>query len=137
MFRSTIPLVLKGEVMSVLPGPQQTEPQARPMVRIVGLLWVVVIAIIVSFAYFASSLCITFLLAGFLALVLDPIPTLLERLRIPRVISTAVLIVAGGLGIGMAVHASYGKVNQLIEDFPDYAQRIHDAFEPINQRIEK
>ena len=47
------------------------------MVRIVGLLWVVVIAIVVAFAYFASSLCITFLLASFLALIVDPIPTYL------------------------------------------------------------
>jgi predicted PurR-regulated permease PerM len=123
--------------MSALPGSAQTEPQPRPMVRIVGLLWVVVIAIVVAFAYFASSLCITFLLAGFLALVLDPIPTFLERLRIPRVLSTGVLIIAGGMGIGVLAHASYGKVNQLVEDFPDYADRIHDAFEPLNQRIEK
>jgi len=107
------------------------------MVRIVGLLWVVVIAIIVAFAYFASSLCITFLLSGFLALVFDPIPTYLERFRIPRVLSTGVLIIAVGVGIAVLVHLSYGKASQLVEDFPDYADRIHDAFEPLNQRIEK
>src|ERR1700742_552291 len=123
--------------MSVLAGSPQTETQPRPMVRIVGLLWVVVIAIVVAFAYFASSLCITFLLSGFLALLFDPIPTFLERFRIPRVISTGILIVAGIVGIAAAVHASYGRANQLIEDLPDYADRIHDAFEPINQRIER
>ena len=123
--------------MSAVPGSMQTEPQARPMVRIVGLLWVVVIAIIVAFAYFASSLCITFLLSGFLALLFDPIPTHLERFRIPRIASTGLLIIAGVLGIAAAIHASYGRANQLIEDLPDYADRIHDAFEPINQRIEK
>src|ERR1700722_2711394 len=123
--------------MSAPPGSPQTEPQPRPMVRIVGLLWVVVMAIVVAFAYFTSSLCITFLLAGFLALVFDPIPTYLERLRIPRVLSTGVLILAGGLGVAVLVHLSYGKASQLVEDFPDYADRIHDAFEPLNQRIEK
>ncbi|HEY2821336.1 MAG TPA: AI-2E family transporter [Candidatus Acidoferrum sp.] len=123
--------------MSVPPSSPQTESQPRPMVRIVGLLWVVVIAIVVAFAYFASSLCITFLLAGFLALLLDPIPTFLERFRIPRVVSTSFLIITAGLGIGVAIHASYGRVGQLIEELPDYADRIHDAFEPLNQRIEK
>ncbi len=123
--------------MSALPGSPQTEPQPRPMVRIVGLLWVVVIAIVVAFAYFASSLCITFLLAGFLALLLDPIPTYLEKLRVPRLISTALLIIAGIVGIGAAVRASYSRINDLIENLPDYAERIHDAFEPINQRIEQ
>src|ERR1700733_6521135 len=107
--------------MSAQPGSLQTEPQPqpRPMVRIVGLLWVVVMAIVVAFAYFTSSLCITFLLAGFLALVFDPIPTYLERLRIPRVLSTGVLILAGGLGVAVLVHLSYGKASQLVEDFPD------------------
>jgi predicted PurR-regulated permease PerM len=119
------------------PRPPLTEPQPRPMVRIVGLLWVVVIAIIVAFAYFASSLCITFLLASFLALLFDPIPTFLERFRIPRVISTGLLIIVGVVGMAAAVRASYGRANQIIEDLPDYADRIHDAFEPINQRIQQ
>jgi predicted PurR-regulated permease PerM len=123
--------------MSAQPGSPQIEPQPRPMVRIVGLLWVVVIAIVVAFAYFASSLCITFLLASFLALLFDPIPTFLERFRIPRVISTGLLILAGLVGIVAAVHASYGRVNQIIDDLPDYADRIHDAFDPINQRIQQ
>ena len=123
--------------MSAAQGSPQTEPQPRPMVRIVGLLWVVVIAIVVAFAYFASSLCITFLLSGFLALLCDPVPTFLERFRIPRVISTGLLIIVAMLGIALAVRASYGRANELIEELPDYADRIHQAFEPINQRIEK
>ena len=83
--------------MSAQPGSPQTEPQPRPMIRIVGLLWVVVIAIIVAFAYFASSLCITFLLASFLALLFDPIPSFLERFRIPRVISSGLLPASGSV----------------------------------------
>ena len=125
--------------MSAQPGSLQTEPQPqpRPMVRIVGLLWVVVIAIVVAFAYFASSLCITFLLASFLALLFDPIPTYLQRFRIPRILSAGLLIIAGFVGIVAAVHASYGRASEIIEDLPDYADRIHDAFEPINQRIQQ
>src|SRR5580693_8494401 len=125
--------------MSAQPGSLQTEPQPqpRPMVRIVGLLWVVVIAIVVAFAYFASSLCITFLLASFLALLFDPIPTYLQRFRIPRILSAGLLIIAGLVGIVAAVHASYGRASEIIEDLPDYADRIHDAFEPINQRIQQ
>jgi predicted PurR-regulated permease PerM len=122
--------------MSALTSPQ-TEPQPRPLVRVVGLLWVVVIAIVVAFAYFASSLCITFLLSGFLAILLDPIPTWLERFRVPRLLSTGILICAGAVLIGALVYTSYGKTSQIVEDLPDYAERIRDAFEPLNQRIEK
>ena len=105
------------------------------MVRIVGLLWVVVIAIVVAFAYFASSLCITFLLASFLALALRSDPDFLERFRIPRVISTGCSSLWSRRN--RRVRASYGRANQIIEDLPDYAERIHEAFEPINQRIEQ
>ena len=123
--------------MSAQPGSPQIEPQPRPMVRIVGLLWVVVIAIVVAFAYFASSLCITLLLASFLALLFDPIPTYLERFRIPRVVSTGLMIIVGVVGMAAVVRASYGRANQIIDDLPDYADRIHDAFDPINQRIQQ
>src|ERR1700760_4284120 len=125
--------------MSAQPSPPQTElrpqgpePQPRPMVRIVGLLWVVVIAIVVAFAYFASSLCITFLLSGFLAVLCDPVPTFFERFRIPRVLSSGALIIVAAFGIGFAIQASWGKANSIIEYLPEYADRIHDAFEPIN-----
>ena len=122
--------------MSALTGPQ-TESQPRPLVRVVGLLWVVVIAIIVAFAYFASSLCITFLLSGFLAILLDPIPTWLERFRVPRLISTGLLIGTGVVLIGMLIHVSYGKTSQMVEDLPDYAdqlllgQRVEPMFEVV------
>src|ERR1700722_15458669 len=120
--------------MSAQPGSPQTEPQPRPMVRIVGLLWVVVIAIVVAFAYFASSLCITFLLASFLALLFAPIPTYLKRFRIRRVVSTGEPPIEGLGGTGPPVRGSYGGANQNLDDLPDYPDRIHDPFDPINQR---
>ena len=56
----------------------------RLLGRITVLLWVVVIALVLPFFYFASSLCITVLLAGFLAILVEPILTLLEKSHIPR-----------------------------------------------------
>jgi hypothetical protein len=48
----------------------------RLLGRITALLWVVVIALAVTFFYFASSLCITLLLASFLAILVEPLPHL-------------------------------------------------------------
>jgi predicted PurR-regulated permease PerM len=109
----------------------------RPPVRVVALLWVIVVAIIVAFGYFASSLCITFLLAGFLAILLDPIPTYFERFHIPRVLSTAVLIITGVLLVSFLIYVSYGRASAMIDDIPAYADRIREAVKPLSQRIEQ
>jgi predicted PurR-regulated permease PerM len=115
----------------------QVVTQPRPPVRVVALLWVIVIAIIVAFGFFASSLCITFLLAGFLALLLDPIPTYFERFHIPRLISTAILIVTGVLLVTFLIYVSYSRAAVMIDDIPEYAERIRDAVKPLSQRIEQ
>jgi predicted PurR-regulated permease PerM len=105
--------------------------------RTVALLWVIVVALLISFALFASSLCITFLVAGFLAILADPIPTYFERWRIPRVLSAAVLIFSSMLLLTMLVYASYGKIDAFIENIPDYANRIQDVLKPLRQNLEK
>jgi predicted PurR-regulated permease PerM len=115
----------------------QIDAQPRPLVRVVALLWVVVIAIVVAFGFFASSLCITFLLAGFLAILLDPIPTFFQRWHIPRVLSTAVLVISGMLLLGVIVYGSYGRASVIMDEIPLYAERIHDAVKPLSQGIEK
>src|ERR1700738_480329 len=99
-----------------MPDSVQADHQPRPPVRVVALLWVVVIAIIVAFGFFASSLCITFLLAGFLAILLDPIPTFFERFHIPRVISTAVLVISGMLLVTLLVYVTYSRAALMIDD---------------------
>jgi predicted PurR-regulated permease PerM len=58
----------------------------RLLGRIAALLWVAVIALAVTFFYFASSLCITVLLAGFPAILVEPILTLLEKSHIPALL---------------------------------------------------
>jgi predicted PurR-regulated permease PerM len=96
--------------------------QSRPPVRVVALLWVIVIAIVVAFGFFASSLCITFLLAGFLAILVDPIPTYFERFHVPRLISTAVLIISGVLLVTLLIYVSYVRAAVMIDDMPEYAE---------------
>jgi predicted PurR-regulated permease PerM len=120
-----------------MPDNPQPETQPRPLIRVVALLWVIVIAIIVAFGFFASSLCITFLLAGFLAILLDPIPTYFERLHVPRLLSTAVLVISGMLLVTLLVYVSYNRASLMIDDMPEYADRIRGAVKPLSQNIEK
>src|SRR5271154_2505926 len=102
----------------------QSNSQPRSPVKVVALLWVIVIAIVVAFGFFASSLCITFLLAGFLAILLDPIPTYFERWHVPRLLSTVVLVVCGMILVGTLVYATYGRASIIVDEIPAYADRI-------------
>src|ERR1700693_2443899 len=99
-----------------MPDNPQPETQPRPLVRVVALMWGGVIAIIVAFGFFASSLCITFLLAGFLAILLDPIPTYFERFHIPRLFSTAVLVISGMLLATLLVYVTYSRAALMMDD---------------------
>ncbi len=105
--------------------------------RVAALLWVMVVAIIVSFAFFASSLCITFLLAAFLAILVDPVPTYLEKWHVPRLLSSAVFVLSGMLILGFLLYTFYGRASALIDNIPEYAGRIREELKPLSQNIEK
>src|SRR5271170_7773242 len=77
--------------------------------RLAALLWIIVIAILVAFGFFASSLCITVLLAAFLAILIDPLITRLERWHVPRTLSSALVIILGMVAVGVFTYTYYGK----------------------------
>jgi len=88
-----------------------------------------------AFCFFASSFCITLLLAAFLAILVDPLVTNLERLHVPRSISAAIIIVAGMLFFCFLTYSSYNRVSNLVDAMPQYADRIRDAIRPLSQKI--
>ena len=101
------------------------------------LLWILALSLILAFCFFASSLCITVLLASFLAILVDPLITRLERLHISRTLSAAIVIFLGTILIGTLTYVSYKQVSEQIDELPRYAQRIGQAIAPLTKRIEK
>jgi predicted PurR-regulated permease PerM len=57
--------------------------------RIAALLFILVAGLLTVFGYYASSICITVILAAFLAILFDPVVLLLEKLRLPRSLASA------------------------------------------------
>ncbi len=112
---------------------------ARPAVfdRIATLLWVIVLALGVAFCFLASSFCITLVLATFLAILIDPLVSFLERWRVPRSVSAALLILAGMVGLGLAAYGSYNRISTIVEAFPSYADRVRQIVEPLNHKIQQ
>src|SRR5580704_7640709 len=109
--------------------------QPRLLSRIAWLLWAIVIVLLMAFCFFASSFCITLLLAAFLAVLVDPLVTNLERLHIPRSVSAATIIIAGMLFFCFLTYFSYNRISNFVEAMPQYAERIRDAIRPLSQKI--
>jgi predicted PurR-regulated permease PerM len=118
--------------------PTRTERSAnRWLPQIVFLLWVLVLALLLGFCYFASSLFITVLLSAFLAILVDPFIMFLERFRISRVISAAVVMAVGMLLIAALSYVSYRQISSVADDLPIYTQRIGQAIAPLVRRAQK
>ena len=109
----------------------------RLLGRITGLLWVVVVALSVAFFYFASSFWIALLLSGFLAILVDPLVELIERLRMPRSVAATLVIVFGMLLVGSTLYLFYNKAADFMETLPEYTGKIRHAVEPLTKKIQK
>jgi predicted PurR-regulated permease PerM len=109
--------------------------QSHLLSRIAWLLWVIVLVLLMAFCFFASSFCITLLLAAFLAILVDPLVTNLERLLVPRSVSAATIIVAGMLFFCFLTYVSYNRISDLVDAVPQYADQIRDAIRPLSQKI--
>jgi predicted PurR-regulated permease PerM len=109
--------------------------QPRLLSRIAWLLWGIVLILLMAFCFFASSFCITLLLAAFLAILVDPVVTRLERWHVPRSASAGIIIVAGMLCFCFLTYASYNRISDLVEAVPQYAEQIRDAIRPFSQKI--
>ena len=73
------------------------------------LLLMLVTASLIVFGYYASSICITVVLAGFLAVLFDPVVVTLEKLHLPRGVAAAGIVLAGMSLIGLVGYALYSR----------------------------
>ena len=120
-----------------MPLISRTAVQTRLLAHIAFLLRMIVIAIIVGFCFVASSVCLTLLLAVFLALLVDPAVTYLRRWHVPRPIAAALIILLSMAGVGFAATASYNKGLELVDQFPQLISRIRQTIRPLNDKIQQ
>jgi predicted PurR-regulated permease PerM len=104
--------------------------------RIVTLLLILVAGLLTVFGYYASSICITVILAGFLAILFDPQVVTLEKLHLPRSVAAAGIVLAGMGLIGLLGYVLYGKAITFAEELPAYTSKIQQTIEPISRKIQ-
>ncbi len=105
--------------------------------RIATLLFILVAGLLTVFGYYASSICITVILAAFLAILFDPVVVLLEKLHLPRSVAAAAIVLAGMGLIGLLGHEFYGRAMSFAEELPVYTSKIQQTIEPITQKFQK
>src|SRR5664279_3956647 len=119
-----------------LPPPSSISSSDKLLSRIAILLFILVAGSLTVFGYYASSICITVVLAAFLAILFDPLVVKLERLHIPRSLAAAGIVLAGIGLIGLLGYALYGRAMSFAEELPVYASRIQQTIAPISRRIQ-
>ena len=100
--------------------PSSTAPSDMLLHRISALLFILVVGLLTVFGYYASSICITVILAAFLAILFDPVVIILEKLHLPRGVAAAAVVLAGMGLIGLLGHALYGRAVTFAEELPVY-----------------
>jgi predicted PurR-regulated permease PerM len=116
--------------------PSSTSPSDKVLRRIAMLLLILVAGSLTVFGYYASSLCITVVLAGFLAILFDPVVVVLEKLHLPRSVAAAGIVLAGIGLIGLLGYVLYGRAMSFAEELPVYASKIQQTIEPISRKIQ-
>ena len=120
-----------------MPQPSEVALRNHRLLRITSLLWVIVFALALAFCYFASSFCITLILASFLSILIDPLISFLERWHVPRSVSAALLIGFSLVGIVLLTYASYNRLSTIADSLPSYAAHIRGIVRPLNEKITK
>ena len=116
--------------------PSSTPPSDKLLSRIAILLFILVAGLLTVFGYYASSICITVVLAGFLAILFDPVVVILEKLHLPRSVAAAGIVLAGMSLVGLLGYVLYGRAMSFAEELPVYASKIQQTIEPISKKIQ-
>jgi predicted PurR-regulated permease PerM len=125
----------QGRVVEVT-LPPSTSSSDTLLRRIATLLFILVAGLLTVFGYYASSICITVILAGFLAILFDPVVVTLEKLHLPRGVAAAGIVLAGMSLIGLLGYAFYGRAVSFAEELPVYASKVQQTIEPISRKIQ-
>jgi predicted PurR-regulated permease PerM len=110
-----------------------TDIYLKQAVRVLALIGVL---LVIAFCFFASSICIAVVLAAFVAILADPAVQFLERLRIPRYLAAALIVLAGAAVLSALFYGSYLKVSAFSDNFEVYADRLRELIAPINDRVQ-
>ncbi len=99
-------------------------------------LTVIAAGVVLGMLYWARSIFITAIVSTILALILEPFVAALVRIRIPRPISSALVLTLAGLALYFAGAAAYNQASSLASDAPQFRDHITDIATNVGDRIQ-
>jgi predicted PurR-regulated permease PerM len=97
------------------------------------LLAVVVTVVLITVLYLAKTVILPLALAMLLTFVLSPVVTGLERLRLPRIMAVAAVMLAAGAVLGSAGWTVFMQLVQVTDAIPSYTTNIQEKINAFQQ----
>src|SRR5579864_7512974 len=113
------------------------DPDRQWLKQIATFLGLIFGAIVLTFCFFASSLCITIVLSAFLAILVDPMVVRLAKIGLGRVLASGLVVLCFMLLAGTLTYVLYNRASAFADEFPSYAYRIQRAMAPLVSKFER
>ncbi len=85
---------------------------------------IIAVATLVACFYYASSLLITLICAVFIAFVLEPGVSLMERIRLPRWVGALAMVLLMLGALYLVIYLVYDRAVAFLDDLPKFAARL-------------
>lgn len=99
-------------------------------------LTVIAAGVVLGILYWARSIFITATVSTILAIILEPFVAGMVRVRIPRPISSALVLTVAGLAIYFAGAAAYNQASSLASDVPQFRDHISEIAVTVGERVQ-
>ena len=129
------PTTVKAELVAVAPVPPAAAPADQPVVPTIAApqgtrgiaLTILAFVAVVAALELAQTFFVSLLLGIIIAYTLNPLVAYLERIKIPRVVGT-IIVMAGVIGaLGFGAYSLRGQVQTIIEQLPEATRTFSAA----------
>ncbi|HEX4022054.1 MAG TPA: AI-2E family transporter [Acidobacteriaceae bacterium] len=96
------------------------------------LLYVIVAVVVIAVLYLAKTVILPLALAVLFTFLLAPLVTFLERIRLPRFLAIACVILAAGAILSSIGLTAARQLLQVADELPGYASNIHEKVELLH-----
>jgi len=97
---------------------------------------IIAAGIVIAFCYWASSVLVTLLVAVLMAYLLDPVVSMLERIRVPRALGSLIVVLVTLALIALLGWTLIERVDQFGADWPKYRAPLRSAAIDLEKKLE-
>lgn len=112
-------------------------PEQQWLKQIALFLGLIFGTIVLAFCFFASSLCITIVLAAFLAILADPVVVRVAKIGLGRVLASGFVVLCFMFLAGTLTYVLYNRASAFADEFPSYSSRIQQALAPLISKLDR